>query len=254
MSNPALNNDAFKAHNIHHLSPSSINTYISDPPMWVARYLFNVKSPSGPGAIRGIASEFALAKKYEEGTFDYDTLQAKFVTLCVESMVDLNNKKTEKERTLLSNFGEVIDSNFDYKNLEDYQERVEVKLEDIPVPIMGYIDFRFKDKIVDLKTSTRMPSQPTEAQKRQMALYSMAYPDSSVDLFFATPKEHKKFTLKNLSSHKKQLEKVAHTIQRFLSISNDKHELASFVYPNFDSWTWGYKMKEEAKKIWRDIG
>ena len=84
---------------------------------------------------------------------------------------------------------------YDYEDLEDYQERVEVQLDDMPIPIMGYIDFRFKNKIVDLKTTTRMPSQPTEAQKRQMAFYSMAYPNDSVDLFFATPKEHKKMTI-----------------------------------------------------------
>ena len=250
MSGNTIQNDVFRAHGIHHLSPSSINTYISDPPMWVARYLFKVKSPSGPAAVRGIASEFALANKYENGEFDYSTLEAKFLTLCTESGVSLNSKGAEKEKKLLKNFGEVIDNNFDYENLEDYQEKVEVKLEDLPVPILGYIDFRFKDKIVDLKTTTRMPSEPTEAQKRQMALYAMAYPDSEVDLFFASPKDYRKFTLNNLTTYKKQLEKVAYTIQRFLSISNDKHELASLVYPNLDSWTWGYKMKEEAKKIW----
>jgi hypothetical protein len=115
---------------------------------------------------------------------------------------------------------------------------------------MGYIDFRFKDKIVDLKTTTRMPSKPTEAQKRQMAFYSMAYPKNSIDLFFATPKDYRKFTLDNLSVYKKQLKKVAFSIQKFLSISDDKHELASLVYPNYDSWTWNYKLKQEAKKIW----
>jgi hypothetical protein len=94
-----------------------------------------------------------------------------------------------------------------------------------------------------------MPTRPTEAQKRQMALYSMAYPNSSVDLFFATPKEHKKFTLKNLTLYKKQLRKVALSIQKFLSISDDKHELASLMYPNLDSWLWS-GMKEEANKIW----
>ena len=218
--------------------------------MWVARYLFKVKSPSGAGAVRGIASEFVLANKYKEGTFDYDLLNMKFMTLCTESMIDLGDKKTEKERGMLKGFGEVIDKNFDYDNLEDYQEKVEVQLEDLPVPIMGYIDFRFKDKIVDLKTSTRMPSQPTEAQKRQMALYSMAYPNNSVDLFFATPKDYKKFTLKNLSVYKEQLKNVAFSIQKFLSISEDKHELASLVYPNLDSWTWNDKLKREAKKIW----
>ena len=94
-----------------------------------------------------------------------------------------------------------------------------------------------------------MPYKPTEAQKRQMALYSMAYPNNSIDLFFATPKEHKKFPLKSLTSYKKQLEKVAYSIQKFLSISDDKHELASLIYPNLDSWLWS-GMKEEANKIW----
>tara|TARA_R100000234_G_C4960887_1_gene161734 strand:+ start:193 stop:936 length:744 start_codon:yes stop_codon:yes gene_type:complete len=246
-----LSNDPFNAHGINWLSPSSINTYINDPPMWVLRYLFKVKSPSGAAAVRGNALEFALEKKFSEGEMDYANLEAKFMTLCAESMIALDTKSAQKEMKTLNSFGEVIDKSFDYDNLETYQEKVEVKLNDVSIPILGYIDFRFKDRIVDLKTTTRMPAEPTEAQKRQMALYSMAYPNNKIDLFFASPKDHRKFTLDNLSEYKKQLEKVAHTIQRFLSISNDKYELASLVYPNFDSWTWGSKMKEEAKKIWK---
>tara|TARA_Y100000361_G_scaffold128138_1_gene122892 strand:- start:493 stop:1149 length:657 start_codon:yes stop_codon:yes gene_type:complete len=215
----------------------------------VARYLFKIKSSSGASAVRGIATEFVLADKYEKGVFDYNLLDVKFMSLCAESGIDLGDIKTAKEKKLLKDFGTIIDENFDYKDLEAYQEKVEVQIEDMPVPIMGYIDFRFKGKIVDLKTSTRMPTRPTEAQKRQMALYSMAYPDSSVDLFFATPKEHKRFTLKNLTLYKKQLRKVALSIQKFLSISDDKHELASLMYPNLDSWLWS-GMKEEANKIW----
>ena len=208
-------NNPFKAHGINYLSPSSINTYINDTSLWVARYLFKIKSSSGASAVRGIATEFVLADKYEKGVFDYNLLDVKFMSLCAESGIDLGDIKTAKEKKLLKDFGSVIDKNFDYKNLEAYQEKVEVPIDDMPVPIMGYIDFRFKDKIVDLKTSTRMPTRPTEAQKRQMALYSMAYPDSSVDLFFATPKEHKRFTLKNLTLYKKQLRKVALSIQKF---------------------------------------
>jgi hypothetical protein len=242
-------NDPFKAHGINYLSPSSINTYINDQSLWVARYLFKIKSSTGASAVRGIATEFVLADKYEKGVFDYNLLDVKFMSLCAESGIDLGDIKTAKEKNLLKGFGSVIDENFDYENLEAYQEKVEVPIDDMPVPIMGYIDFRFKDKIVDLKTSTRMPTRPTEAQKRQMALYSMAYPNSSVDLFFATPKEHKKFTLKNLTLYKKQLCKVALSIQKFLSISNDKYELASLMYPNLDSWLWS-GMKEEANKIW----
>ena len=242
-------NNPFKVHGINYLSPSSINTYINDTSLWVARYLFGVKSSSGASAVRGIATEFVLADKYEKGVFDFNLLDVKFMSLCAESGIDLGDTKTAREKKLLKDFGTTIDENFNYKNLVAYQEKVEVPIEDMPVPIMGYIDFRFKGKIVDLKTSTRMPSKPTEAQKRQMALYSMAYPKSSVDLFFATPKEHKKFTLKNLTLYKKQLHKVALSIQKFLSISDDKHELASLMFPNLDSWFWS-GMKEEANKIW----
>jgi hypothetical protein len=95
-----------------------------------------------------------------------------------------------------------------------------------------------------------MPSKPTEAQKRQMALYSMAYPDKGIDLFFVSPKGHKVYTLDKLTAYKKQLKKVAFSIQKFLSISNDKHELASMLYPNFDKWEWSEDMVKEAKKIW----
>jgi len=247
-----ISNNSFSQHNINYLSPSSINTYISDIPMWVARYLFGVKSGSGAGAVRGIVQESVLANKYETGKFDFDLLENEFLTTCIEFNIGSENLKVEKERKLLKNFGEVIDKNFKYKDLEQYQEKVEVQLDDMPIPIMGYIDFRFKNTIVDLKTTTRMPSKPTEAQMRQMALYSMAYPNNSVDLFFATPKEHKKFTLKNLSVYQQQLKKVAFSIQKFLSISDDRHELASLVFPNYDSWTWSDSLKNEAKKIWRD--
>ena len=246
-----IRNNPFQAHNINYLSPSSMNTYISDMPMWVARYLFGVKSGGGAGAVRGIVQESVLANKYETGKFDFKLLDIQFTTMCSEFMLSLKDDKVEKEKKLLKGFGEILDENFKYKNLEQYQEKVEVQFDDMPIPVIGYIDFRFKDKIVDLKTTTRMPSKPTEAQKRQMALYSMAYPSNSVDLFFATPKEHKIFTLKNLSAHKEQLKNVAFSIQKFLSISEDKHELASLVYPNLDSWTWNDKLKREAKKIWR---
>ena len=32
--------------------------------------------------------------------------------------------------------------------------------------------------------------------------------------------------------------------------SEDKHELASLVHPNYDSWTWNDNLRKEAEKIW----
>ena len=40
-------NNPFQTHNIGHLSPSSINSFIADPCLWVMRYLFNIREKSG---------------------------------------------------------------------------------------------------------------------------------------------------------------------------------------------------------------
>jgi hypothetical protein len=84
-----------------------------------------------------------------------------------------------------------------------------------------------------------------------MALYSMAYPKKKVDLFFASPKDFKKFSLKDLSLYKNQLETVALSIQKLLSLSEDKYYIASLFFPNVDSWMWSYKAKEDASRIWK---
>ena len=70
----------------------------------------------------------------------------------------------------------------------------------------------------------------------------MAYP----------PKEVKSYKLTNVEEHMKSVFAIAHGIRKFLSISNDKEELASLLYPNFDSWMWTDEMKQQAKKIWRE--
>ena len=118
-----IKNDPFKVHNINYLSPSSINTYITDKSQWIMRYLFGIKSFSGASAMRGIALEHVLAEKVEKGFYDFDMLDKKFVALCGEAGIDLNEARTEKERKSLEGYGKVLDEKFKYKKLEGYQEK-----------------------------------------------------------------------------------------------------------------------------------
>jgi hypothetical protein len=53
-----------------------------------------------------------------------------------------------------------------------------------------------------------------------------------------------------LSLHKKQLQTVAFSIQKLLSLSEDKHYIASLFFPNVDSWMWSHKAKQDASQIW----
>ena len=46
-------NDPFEKFGIDHLSPSSINTFIADPCMYILRYLYKHRGPSNPAMWRG---------------------------------------------------------------------------------------------------------------------------------------------------------------------------------------------------------
>ena len=171
--------------------------------------------------------------------------------MCQDSLIDIEDDRRIKELGMLKDYSNMLNQQFDYTEMEDYQKKIEVTFEDLPVPIIGYIDFIFKDVIVDLKTTARMPSKPTEANKRQMAIYSLAYPNYRADVFYASPKATNKFIIDeaDIKKHQKQIHSLAIGLMKFLSISDDKEELASIIHPNYDAWTWSQYMKEQSSKI-----
>ena len=173
--------------------------------------------------------------------------------MCIEDKIDLEEEKTIKELAKLPQFYDQLNK-FNYSNLVSYQEKVELQLFDLPVPIIGYIDFNFEDVIVDLKTVQILPKKPSNAHCRQMAIYSLMYPEKTMELFYMSHRDCKVFTLTNetLDYYKKEIETIVYKIQRFLARSNDKHILATDEeYPNFDKWEWSEFMINEAKNIWR---
>ena len=59
------------------------------------------------------------------------------------------------------------------------------------------------------------------------------------------------FTIDNIEKNVEILIRGGEAIQKFLSISDDKNELAKIIMPDFDNWIWSGELKSEAKKIWR---
>ena len=245
-------NNPFAVHGITHLSHSSLNTWLTDPARFIADKLFGIRDIGSASMHRGTSTEFGLAHKYTEDAWeiDEDVVLQKFEQLCQDSLIDVADERRNKEKQALKEYNNILNQHFDYILLEDYQKKIEVTFDDIPVPIIGYIDFIFKDIIVDLKTTGRMPSKPTDANKRQMAIYSLAYPDYRADVFYASPKAFNKFIIdeNEIKLHQKQIHSLAIGLMKFLAISDDKEELASIIHPNYDSWTWSEYMKEQSSK------
>ena len=52
--------NGFEKHSIKHLSASSINLWTNAPDVWVAQYLFGMRSPISAAAMRGICTEDAV--------------------------------------------------------------------------------------------------------------------------------------------------------------------------------------------------
>ena len=251
-------NNPFKVHNIEHLSASKINSWINDPCLFIASTLCGLESKVGVGAFRGTATEYALSKKLQNTNYSDNKIQeflyGKFNEECIENNIDINDYKANKEKTSLPFYYEqAFDLYKNFEELEHYQHKIYYSLhEDLPIPFLGFIDFVFKDSIRDTKTTSRMPSKPTEGHQRQLAIYSKAFPDKELWLDYITPKQAVSYKVTNVEKRLNEVIKVAFGLQKFLSISSDPYELASMLYPNYDNWMWNEDMKKQAKEIWRN--
>ena len=70
-------------------------------------------------------------------------LEADFNNLCIENQIDHNTDPAWSERNSLVDYINQLKKDFKYTNPKEYQKKIEINYEDLPVPIIGYIDFIF---------------------------------------------------------------------------------------------------------------
>ena len=134
--------------------------------------------------------------------------------------------------------------------LEGFQRRIEVEVPGCPIPVIGYTDFDFEDVIVDLKTTTRLPSAISAAHRRQGAIYSRASGNRGVDFIYLTPKKAARYQLENSDQDWLEVCETAHRLLRFLDKFETREEVASVVIPNFDTFWWSSpSTREKAREV-----
>jgi len=252
-------NNSFANHGIEHLSISKINLWITDPAKFVATYLCKIPSSVGVGAFRGTSVEFALSKYLEDNNISDalvdEYMFSTFDKECIENNINTQSEVALKEKKTLNNyFNQAKQLYKDTGQAEFYQHKLLLNIdEDLPIPFLGYIDFVFKDDdigIRDLKTTARMPSKMSEAHSRQLALYSLAFPNKSLWCDYVTPKQTISYMFTDQDKKLKEIIKISLGLMKFLSISDDPYELASMFYPDLDSWMWNEEYKTKIKTIW----
>lgn len=249
--------NAFERHGIDHLSASSLNLFAAEPALWVVTKLLKRPIPGGLAAQRGRAIERGV----ELGLFDpsltvahcQEAAEAEFDTLTAFAPQPERAKAREViAPTVAAAIAELRPYGIPTAPAEgERQHRIEVRLPEIPVPLLGYLDFLFDAHgiVVDLKTSTRIPAEISPAHARQGAVY-VAGTNRQMRFAYATPKRVAVYALDNPALHLAALGAIAQRLGRFLATSADPHALAAIVCPDFEDFRWS---DPAARAIGREV-
>ena len=243
--------DIAKRFGLRHFSHSSLDLARNDLGLWVMRYLFKIYDPTNAAMERGKAVEHGCYVGHVGCEFD-DPIEEAVREFNKATALGVNGEARDRERAniplMVQQYLDLFDGNL--PTLEGFQRRIEVEIPSCPVPVIGYTDFDFEDVIVDLKTTTRLPSAISAAHRRQGAIYSRASGNRGVDFIYLTPRKAARYQLENSDQDWLEVCQTAHRLLRFLDKFETREEVASVVIPNFDTFYWSSpSTREKAREV-----
>lgn len=232
----------FVKHNINHTSPSSINMWAEAPDAWVAKYVLGAKFSFSPAARAGVLAEKAVvnvlcgmgeaaAIDAVLGEFNQATVFDKSdKTLARRDMIAPMVKLAVAE---LKQYGEPEFDNGNQKKIE-----INCRVDDWTIPVIGYLDFHFPQHglVIDLKTTSRMPSEMSAAHLRQQAVYRAAMANHAVKFLYVTPKKAAMYEPESTDETLAQIKSILRRQNNFL-LAGDAETLRGIV-PVSDSYYW----------------
>lgn len=232
----------FERHHIDHLSPSSINSWINAPSLWVLERLLKFRGQMGASAHRGTAVEAGVSVGLFDHGASHEACLAAALPVYDRLTALSGDPKREAERAVipgmikqglaLREHGLPMMPNREAASWQSVpQHKVEITLEGVPVPVIGYLDWLYADEVIDLKSTLRVPSAMSETHLRQASVYKTAHMDRRVRFFYVSDKKSEKHTLtrEQYDQAMRELTFSAQRLGRFLALSDDPAELASIV-------------------------
>lgn len=242
--------NAFAQHGVEHLSASSLNLWAAQPALWIMERLLGRRTPPGITAARGKAVEHGVHLGLSNSRLSIEECvegaEREFIR---QSALSADPRREDERKKLAGWVRGALAELRQYGTPDGYQEKIEIRLDDVAVPLVGYIDWRFSGHglIVDLKTTERFPSKIGDAHGRQGAVYASAHGNFGMRFAYAKPAPGKtdprQVTVYEMSGddirrHLSALRAIALSLGRFLAVSTDARELAGLIVPDFDSFWW----------------
>lgn len=244
MSNP------FERFGIKHLSPSSLNLFQASPALWAGRYMFGWKDDAGPAAKRGTAVEAGL------DVWLWERNPEKALGAALDNFA-LNTQGVaeadyEKERGyIVPMLTQAISALESAPTPLARQVKIECWFDGLSVPVIGYIDYLWPDRLRDLKTTLRVPSELKGDHARQVSLY-WKVKQLPASILYVSDKKPSELDLKEdeAQRHLWDMQRCADTLQHVLSRVEDRNDFIRFYVPDFDNFRWTEQTKQLAREMY----
>jgi hypothetical protein len=233
---------ACERHGLKHLSASTLNLFQNAPGLFIIEKLMGRRQPVGCAAHRGNAAEKGIIHGLNDLKAPVEDCQK----IAIEEFDRLTalsgDPKREHERKVVPLIvAQGLTELRPYGTPSHYQQEVLWEHPELPLPMRGFIDLRWEDQgiLTDIKTTLRVPSEISESHARQVSSYGHAISDNTdLRLTYISDKKAVTYQLENAKQHLAAMIKIAHALEKFLSISDDPKELAKYIAVDFGSFYW----------------
>lgn len=237
----------FAAHGIQHLSASQLSTFCADPSYWLCQKVLGLRTPASFAMERGKAVEAGIVAGLK-GACVEDAIEVAFRAFDEAGQYGGLTGDSEKERDAIPGMVvQGIEALVDFGDpdfLEDgKQHRIEMNVrfgeaEDAVIPVIGFLDLVYDDRIIDIKSTLRVPSEMSFAHRLQAAIYSRSSGNNKdVAFCYISPKKSALLRPENIAADQEMVRAIVKRMAAFLSLG-DSNTLRDAVPIIFDSWSW----------------
>jgi hypothetical protein len=224
--------------------------YRAAPALFVLRYLYGVRDESGAFAVRGKAVEAAVAAIVMENASD-DAAVALAMCLFERDAGGEISPEVNRERLAIPEMVRRAAPIFRKLGRPTAcQQRIEVQLDEIEVPLRGYTDFTYGEFVIDLKTTHQIPAVPRIDHAVQVAFYATAL---SVwpGIIYISPRKTACYgrNSMDMEAASRLLRQSARAVRTLLAAAETREAAAAFFVPTPD-YRWSPTTLSAAEKIW----
>ncbi len=215
--------NSFARFKIEHLSASSLNLWRAAPGIFALRYIAKIKDAGNAAMWRGTAVENGLAALLR-GSNLADAMDLARQNFDINA-TNAADDELSAERDLISPMLDQCAKWQPPSDLNATQQKIEYWFDDVPVPVIGWLDFAFDGIDVDLKTTKACPSSPRPDHVRQISIYRAARKRSG-GVLYVTPKKSAYFDIDDdmMSNALDELRADALSLNNFLARCDSKQD------------------------------